>query len=56
MRGIVNPQQVTELLRKQQQHNNNNNKKEKSISPKFDPRPYISSKQEQKSNGKEQQK
>jgi hypothetical protein len=44
MKGNINPQQAIKLLKKQQQQHQR--QKEKSISPKFDPRPKISPKEE----------
>jgi hypothetical protein len=44
MKGNINPQQAIKLLKKQQQQHQR--QKEKSISPKFDPRPEISPKEE----------
>jgi hypothetical protein len=49
MRDNVNLQHVAKLLRKQQQQQQR--QKEMSISPKFNPRPHISPKQEKRSYG-----
>jgi hypothetical protein len=54
MRGNINLQQVVELLKKQQHQHQR--QKEKSISPKSNPRPQISPKQEQISDGQEHQR
>jgi len=51
MRGSIDSQPTTKLLRRQQQQHQR--QKEKSIYPKFDPRLPISPKQEQRSNGHE---
>ncbi len=51
MKGNIDPQQVTKLLKRQQQQHQR--QKEKSISPKSDPRLPISPKQEHRFNGQE---
>ncbi len=54
MRGNINPQQVVELLKKQ--HHQHQRQKEISIYLKYDIKPHISPKQEQRSNGQEHQR
>lgn len=54
MRGNINPQQTIELLRKQ--HHQHQRQKEKSIYLKYDIKPHIFPKQEQRSDGQEHQR